>query len=172
IVEQIGTPLALFDRPGNLFVAQFIGSPSMNVVRGSVSCSAADDIDLTVGSQTISLSGEAAGRLKGLRSYDGRDIAVGVRSEALGGDGTSSIDVTVDLVEMLGSELLVHSTIEAPAVRAIDTGVELSDQRKSSIVASLDPRNQVKVGDRLRLAVDTLRMHAFDLETGEAIGRR
>jgi len=172
VLMQCATPADLYESPENLFVAQFIGSPSMNVVRGSVSCSAEDDIDLTVGSQTISLSGEAAGRLKGLRSYDGRDIAVGIRSEALGGDGTSSIDVTVDLVEMLGSELLVHSTIEAPAVRAIDTGVELSDQRKSSIVASLDPRNQVKVGDRLRLAVDTLRMHAFDLETGEAIGRR
>ncbi len=172
VLMQCATPADLYESPENLFVAQFIGSPSMNVVRGSVSIGDNDSIDLTVGSQTISLTGEAAARLQGLRSYDGREIAVGVRSEALGDDGTASIDVTVDLVEMLGSELLVHSTIEAPSVRAIDTGVEISDQRESTIVASLDPRNQVKVGDRLRLTVDTLRMHAFDLETGSAIGRQ
>ena len=71
-----------------------------------------------------------------------------------------------------GSELLVHCTVEAPSVRAIDSGVEISDQRESSIVASLDPRNTVKVGDRLRLTVDTLRMHAFDLASGAAIGRQ
>jgi len=66
----------------------------------------------------------------------------------------------------------VHCTIDAPAVRAIDTGVEISDQPESSIVASLDPRHPVKMGDRLHLTVDTLRMHAFDLDTGEAVGRR
>ena len=131
-----------------------------------------DDIVLNVGAQKITLSGESANRLQGLRKYDGRDIAVGVRSEALGGDGTAVVEVTVDLVEMLGSELLVHCTVDAPSVRAIDTGVEISDQPQSSIVASLDPRNGVKVGDRVHLAVDTLRMHAFDLETGAAIGRQ
>ena len=172
ILMQCASPTDLYESPENLFVAQFIGSPSMNVVRGSVSQSGDGDIDLRVGTQTISLTGEAAGRLQGLRSYDGRDIAVGIRSEALGGDGTASVDVTVDLVEMLGSELLVHCTVDAPSVRAIDSGVEISDQRESSIVASLDPRNQVKVGDRLHLTVDTLRMHAFDLETGAAIGRQ
>ena len=110
--------------------------------------------------------------MQGLSEYVGRDVAIGVRSEALGGDGTAGIDVDVDLVEMLGSELLVHCTIDAPAVRAIDTGVEISDQPESSIVASLDPRHPVKMGDRLHLTVDTLRMHAFDLDTGEAVGRR
>jgi len=172
VLMQCASPTDLYESPENLFVAQFIGSPSMNVVRGSVSRSGDDDIDLKVGAQTISLTGEAAGRLQGLRHYDGREIAVGIRSEALGSDGTASIDVKVDLVEMLGSELLVHSTIAAQSVRAIDAGVEISDQRDSSIVASLDPRNQVKVGDRLRLKVDTLRMHAFDLESGAAIGRQ
>ena len=130
-----------------------------------------NDITIAIGSQFISLTGEAAARLHGLREYVGRDIAIGVRSEALGGDGTASLDVSVDLVEMLGSELLVHCTIDAPAVRAIDSGVEVSDQPESTIVASLDPRHPVKVGDRVHLSVDTLRMHAFDLETGSAIGR-
>ena len=172
LLMQCASPSDLYESPENLFVAQFIGSPSMNVVRGSVTVVDGDDIELKVGTQHIRLTGEAAARLQGLRSFDGRDIAVGIRSEALGGDGTAALDVAVDLVEMLGSELLVHSTVEAPSVRAIDHGVEISDQRESSIVASLDPRNTVKIGDRLRLTVDTLRMHAFDLETGAAIGRQ
>lgn len=66
---------------------------------------------------------------------------------------------------------LVHCTIDAPSVRAIDTGVELSTQNESAIIASLDPRHPVKAGERLQLAVDTLRLHAFDLNTGAAIGR-
>ena len=171
VLMQCASPAELYETPENLFVGQFIGSPSMNVVRGSVTAGDGDDITIAIGSQFISLTGEAAARLHGLREYVGRDIAIGVRSEALGGDGTASLDVSVDLVEMLGSELLVHCTIDAPAVRAIDSGVEVSDQPESTIVASLDPRHPVKVGDRVHLSVDTLRMHAFDLETGSAIGR-
>jgi multiple sugar transport system ATP-binding protein len=172
VLMQCASPADLYETPDNLFVAQFIGSPSMNVVRGSVSLGADDSINLNIGAQTITLTGEAAARLQGLRNYDGRNIAVGIRSEALGGDGTAVVEVVVDLVEMLGSELLVHCSVNAPSVRAIDAGVEISDDPESSIVASLDPRNGVKVGDRLALTVDTLRMHAFDLETGNAIGRQ
>ena len=171
VLMQCASPAELYQSPQNLFVGQFIGSPSMNVVRGSVGNGDGDDLTVSIGSQLITLTGEAAHRLEGLRDYIGRDIAIGIRSEALGDDGTASINVEVDLVEMLGSELLVHCTIDAPAVRAIDSGVEISDQPESSIVASLDPRNPVKVGDRLQLTVDTLRMHAFDLESGDAIGR-
>jgi hypothetical protein len=66
---------------------------------------------------------------------------------------------------------LVHCTIDAPSVRAIDTGVEISSSDTSTVVASLDPRSLVKAGSHLRLTVDTLRLHTFDLETGDAIGR-
>ena len=171
VLMQCAAPSELYEVPDNLFVAQFIGSPSMNVVKGKVAAAAEGDITLAVGSQTLTLQGEAAQRLDGLRAFAGREIAVGIRPEALGDDGTATIDVSVDLVEMLGSELMVHSTIDAPAVRAVDTGVEISTGTESSIVASLDPRRRVKIGDRLELTVDTLRLHAFDLETGQAIGR-
>jgi len=176
VLMQCASPADLYEAPDNLFVAQFIGSPTMNVVLGSVSAGDGDRLDLEVGGHTVSLTGAAGARLHGLRSYTGRDIAVGLRAEALRNPGTEAVDgavgVVVDLVETLGSELLVHCTVAAPSVRAVDGGVEISDQRESSIVASLDPRNQVAVGDRLRLTVDTLRMHAFDLESGAAIGRQ
>jgi len=171
LLMQCASPSELYETPDNLFVAQFIGSPSMNVVKGSVSAVGEDSITLMVGSQPLVLTGESASRLSGLRDSVGQAIAIGIRSEALGGDGSASIEVDVDLVEMLGSEVLVHCTIDAPSVRAIDSGVEISDSSTSTVVASLDPRSLVKAGSHLSLTVDTLRLHAFDLETGAAIGR-
>ncbi|MFN8020461.1 MAG: sn-glycerol-3-phosphate ABC transporter ATP-binding protein UgpC [Acidimicrobiales bacterium] len=171
VLMQCASPSTLYDSPDNLFVAQFIGSPSMNVVRGKVVSAGEEGITIDVGGQTVSLSGAAAQRLAGLSASVGQEIAFGVRPEALGGDGDASIDVSVDLVEMLGSEKLVHATIGSPAVRSTDTGVEVGSGASSTIIASLDPRRDVRVGERLTLTVDTLRVHAFDLQTGQTIGR-
>ncbi len=171
MLMQCASPAELYESPDNLFVAQFIGSPSMNVIRGSVVSADEGSITVGVGQQQVTLEGASADRLSGLRSMVGRPIAVGIRPEALGGDGTATVDVDVDLVEMLGSELLVHSTVNAPAVYSVEGGVEISDHPTSTVVASLDPRKRVKVGDRLTLTLDTLRVHAFDLDTGNAIGR-
>jgi multiple sugar transport system ATP-binding protein len=171
VLMQCASPATLYESPDNLFVAQFIGSPSMNVVRGKVISAGEEGIFLEVAGQTIAIMGAAAQRLSGLSKYAGQEIAVGIRPEALGGDGEATIDVSVDLVEMLGSEKLVHATIGAVSVRAVDTGVEIGSGASSTIIASLDPRRDVRVGERLTLTVDTLRMHAFDLSTGQAIGR-
>ncbi len=171
VLMQCASPSTLYESPDNLFVAQFIGSPSMNVVRGSVRSADEGGIHLDVAGQTIALQGAAAQRLAGLTRHVGREVAVGIRPEALGGDGDAAIDVAVDLVEMLGSEKLVHATVDAVAVRAVDTGVEIATGTSSTIIASLDPRRDVRVGEQLTLTVDTLRLHAFDLESGEAIGR-
>lgn len=166
---QCAAPQVLYLRPDNLFVAQFIGSPSMNVVQATVI-----EVDgspaLKVGSQTVHLDDAALKRLAGLGAMVGRDVAFGVRPEALGKEGTGSIDVVVELVEMLGAELLVHATLEAPAVRQTDDGVEVNNEQRSMIIASMDPRNLVQVGDRLTLELDTTRIHLFDLSTGSAIG--
>ncbi|MCB0956270.1 MAG: sn-glycerol-3-phosphate ABC transporter ATP-binding protein UgpC [Ilumatobacteraceae bacterium] len=169
---QCASPSDLYENPENLFVAQFIGSPSMNVVKGKVVSGSAERIDIDIAGQRIVLDGAAAQRLGGLAGRPGADIAVGIRPEALGGDGEHTIEATVDLVEMLGSELLVHATVPAPAVRSTDTGVEIDETHESMLIASLDPRRRVHAGDRLSLNVDTLRLHAFDLETGAAIGRQ
>jgi multiple sugar transport system ATP-binding protein len=171
VLMQCASPSTLYESPDNLFVAQFIGSPSMNVLRGKVAAAGDDGISIDVGGQTVRLGGAAAQRLAGLAGYAGQEIAFGVRPEALGGDGDASIDVSVDLVEMLGSEKLVHATIGSPAVRSTDSGVEIGTGASSTIIASLDPRRDVRVGERLTLTVDTLRVHAFDLQTGQAIGR-
>jgi multiple sugar transport system ATP-binding protein len=166
---QCASPQVLYHSPDNLFVGQFIGSPSMNVLKATVI-----DIDgspaLRVGPQTLELDAVAQDRLPGLRAMIGREVAFGVRPEALGDEGTASLDVHVDLVEMLGSELLVHASVAAQSVRQTDAGVETSPSEKSTIIASMDARHPVKVGDQVSLAVDTSRIHLFDMASGTAIG--
>ncbi|MCX6520204.1 MAG: sn-glycerol-3-phosphate ABC transporter ATP-binding protein UgpC [Actinobacteria bacterium] len=171
ILMQCASPAQLYEAPDNLFVAQFIGSPSMNVLRGKVSSAGDAGIALELAGQTITLTGASAQRLAGLAAYVGQEIAIGMRPEAIGGDGTASIDIDVDLVEMLGSEKLVHATMGAPSVRSTDTAIETSSGNESTVVASLDPRREIRVGERVTLTLDTLRLHAFDLSTGAAIGR-
>ena len=168
---QCASPAELYETPDNLFVAQFIGSPSMNVLRGNVDSADADAITLRVAGQDLVLRGPARARLAGLSSRVGQEIAIGIRPEALGGDGDGSLEVSVDLVEMLGSEKLVHATIGAASVRSTDTGTEIGTDAESTIIASLDPRRHADEGDRMSMTVDTVRLHAFDLESGEAIGR-
>jgi multiple sugar transport system ATP-binding protein len=171
ILMQCASPSKLYESPDNLFVAQFIGSPSMNVMRGRVRSADETGIVLELAGQTITLTGAAAQRLAGLSGFIGQEIAIGIRPEAIGGDGTASIDINVDLVEMLGSEKLVHATIGAPSVRSTDTTIETSEGTESTVIASLDPRREIRLGERVSLTLDTLRLHAFDLSTGTAIGR-
>lgn len=142
----------------------------MNVVRGKV-IGGDDGIGVDLGDQVVRLGEVGAARFPGLGEMVGRDVAFGVRPEALGGDGSGSLTMHVELVEMLGSELLVHGTVHAPAVKAIDTGVEQSDKPSSMMIASIDPRRKVDVDHPLTLAVDINRVHLFDLDTGLAIGR-
>ena len=166
---QIASPQQLYLTPDNLFVAQFIGSPSMNVMRATV-VGAGGEVALKIGAQTLHLDHVAIARLPGLRRMVGQDVAVGMRPEALGTEGSGSLDVLVELVEMLGSELLVHATIDAPLVRQTDDGVETGSDPTSMIIASMDARNTVQVAERITLAVDTSRLHIFDMATGAALG--
>ena len=170
VLMQCASPQELYESPNNLFVAQFIGSPSMNVVRGKI-VGGDGGAGVEIGDQTVHLGETGAARFPGIMDMIGNDVAFGVRPEALGGDGTGSLTMHVELVEMLGSELLIHGTVNSPAVRAIDTGVEQSDKPSSMMVASIDPRRKVELDSDLTLAVDINRVHLFDLDSGLAIGR-
>jgi multiple sugar transport system ATP-binding protein len=166
---QCASPQELYHTPDNLFVAQFIGSPSMNVVLGKI-VDVGGNPAIAVGGQTLHLDDAALSRLPGLRGMIGREVAFGIRPEALGKEGTGELSVQVELVEMLGAELLVHASIDSPSVRQTDDGVVTGTAATSMIIASMDPRNRVEVGDRVTLTVDTTRVHVFDMATGDAIG--
>ena len=165
---QCASPQQLYQHPDNLFVAQFIGSPSMNVMHATV-VEVGGQVALRIGTQTLPLNDAARSRLPGLEGMVGREVALGIRPETLGKEGTETLDVQVELVEMLGAELLVHATIDAPSVKQTDDGIETSDSTTSMIVASMDARDNIRVAERVSLKVDTTRIHVFDMATGDAI---
>jgi multiple sugar transport system ATP-binding protein len=157
-IQQLGTPQELYDHPTNIFVAGFIGSPAMNFMSGA---QVVTEDDLTfimlkdIGRVIVPpLYAERA------RASAGRDLTFGVRpahleDAALAGserDPESTIEATVEVVENLGNELQVYLTS--------------GDQ---SLIATLSTRSHLSVGDKVRLSVDSDRMHLFDSDTGLTI---
>ncbi len=173
---QCEPPQVLYDHPANLFVAAFIGSPAMNLFEAALT---EDRTTLVLGGQRIPLPDEATLGHAGLAAFAGKPVVVGMRPEHLAparADEATVIESTVDLVEALGSELLVHFRIDARRVRAEGVSDASADELGESElaahgegVARFDPREQVKPGERLHLGVDVERLHFFDPVSGDAI---
>ncbi|WP_433338529.1 ABC transporter ATP-binding protein [Spirillospora sp. CA-294931] len=183
-LQQVAPPQELYDRPANLFVAGFIGSPAMNLLKGAL----ADDAEnprLTVGGQTLALPPEVLAARPALRGYLGREVVVGIRPEDMedaelttAEDG-ATLRSTADLVEAMGSDVLVHFAVEAAQVVTEDTkelardaGTDVLgalEAPRTDLVARLSPRTRVKVGDPVTVKVDTGRLHFFDIDGGAAI---
>jgi multiple sugar transport system ATP-binding protein len=184
-LQQVAPPQELYDRPVNIFVAGFIGSPAMNLVRATVQTSG-DEMHLRFGSQSLPLHPEGTGLRSALKAYAGREIICGIRPEDLE-DGYLAppehprIRGWARLREPLGSELVVHVEVEAKRavtddVRELaeDTGsVEdvdrLAERETTIFVGRFSPRSKVTEGEQLEVAVDTRILHAFDPDTGLAI---
>ena len=148
-VQQIGTPLQVYGKPANKFVAGFIGAPAMNF------------IDVTVRSNTAATAVEGEGGLsltvgapeaRALTAWHGRRVIMGVRPEHLMlGEGAPglSFDAGVEVVEQLGSEILLETRVGATSVTA----------------ARVDAEARIARGDRVRLTAQPGRLHFFDPET-------
>jgi len=155
-LQQTDTPQNLYDFPANRFVATFIGSPAMNVFPASVSSGDAG-LAITAGDFRVEAP---ASRAERARDRVGQDVLVGIRPEhiqvsefAENVSEGNTIKLTVDLVEQLGSETLLH--LRGP-----------SDEM---IVARVDPRTRLSAGDVATLAVNTDQLHIFDPTTEEAL---
>jgi len=174
VLQQVDDPQVLYDHPQNVFVAAFIGSPAMNLYEAQLG---PETSSLHIGSQTLTLAESVAIARPGLARYAGRKVVAGLRPEHLPvATGTSSqyLEGDVGLVEKLGSELLVHFTLDAPRVRA--EGDQVAEDAEAVTkadegVARVDPGATVVVGERARFAVDTERLQFFDPESGAAIWR-
>jgi len=173
VLQQVDTPQNLYDHPDNIFVATFIGSPQMNMLKGHYDAAAAT---LTVGSNVIAVPESVRAARPSLAGYDGRSLAVGLRPEhiadaSLGGiEGRSTLRGTVTVREGLGSEVLLHVTVDAAKVRAEDIDAETpGDDHSSVIVARVSPHTAAKPNDTIELAADVSQLQLFDLETGRAI---
>jgi multiple sugar transport system ATP-binding protein len=169
-LQQVAPPQVLYDHPDNIFVAAFIGSPAMNLYRAEL---AEDAQTLRLGSQTLRIPEAVRLTRPGLLAYSGKRVVVGVRPEDLpAADAempafdTQELEGDVTLVEALGSELLVHFTIDAARVQPEDVqedagGLDVGEMVVAGEgIARVDPRVEVKVGERARF---------FDPESESAI---
>ena len=179
----------LYDQPLNLFVAAFIGSPSMNLLEATLEKSGEHSC-VRLGSQVLTLDDEALASHPALKGYEGREIIVGIRPEdmedpALLTDTPADRQIKgkVELTEALGSEIMVHFSIDAAHAvtedvhdlqkdmgsdRAPGTGIA-SASGGAVIVGRFGPRSRVKVGETIDVAVDTRSLHFFDPETSLGI---
>jgi multiple sugar transport system ATP-binding protein len=169
-VRQFDTPQVLYDRPADVFVGGFIGSPAMNlyvVELGPEACS------LVLGSQTVALPESLVQRRPGLRRYVSRNVVVGMRPEHLRvGDSHCELNFVaeVDLVEPLGSEQLVHFGIDA--ARVSGDGTQMDESPISSPgagVAKVDSSTELTAGGRVTFTLPGERIHFFDVESQLAI---
>jgi multiple sugar transport system ATP-binding protein len=176
-LQQVDTPQNLYDHPVNVFVAAFIGSPSMNLFEATVDMSGGDGGTLTLGSHTIGLAGECVVKHPRLRNFDGRSVIVGIRPEDFEDaslapqiPATQRFGSKLTLIESLGSEIMAHFRIDAPRVDSGDPdAVDEKVGDTSNAVGRFSPRSRARTGDTIEIAIATENMHFFDPATRQSI---
>ena len=163
-LQQVGAPQHLYDEPTNVFVAAFIGSPSMNLYEG-VAHARRRRSSVQIGAQRVALAPEALEKRPALQSYDGQRVVVGIRPEdfedaAVATDAPPDrrMKATVRLVEALGSELMVHFELDdAKRVNSGDPDApeELLGEGVANAVARFSPRSRVRVDEDVEISVAT-----------------
>jgi multiple sugar transport system ATP-binding protein len=187
VLQQVDAPQALYDRPANLFVAGFIGSPAMNLAEATLARSNGTTC-VEFGGLRLRVDDETLAKRPALRHYEGRKLVLGIRPEAMEDAAIvreapedRRITVGVDVREAMGPETFAHFTVNTPPVLTEDTreiaadsqALELLEEeaeaRKTRFVARLNAQTQAEEGGRVELVVDTRALHFFDVETGQGI---
>jgi multiple sugar transport system ATP-binding protein len=176
-LQQVDAPQRLYDEPVNLFVATFIGSPAMNLFAASVQRDG-DRTAIRFGEHTLGVGEDVLRTHPRLAAMDGKRVVVGIRPEAMADVATEPgappdqvIEATVDLVESLGAELLVHVAVTAPPVADGDAAEPWREAaaRRGRAVARLGTKRRPAPGEVIKLAVDPGDLHLFDADTGETL---
>jgi multiple sugar transport system ATP-binding protein len=188
-IVQIGDPQEIYDRPANLFIARFIGSPPMNLIEGKLSRDGGYAVSL--GAREVPLDAQETADGAAFAPYVGRSVVVGLRPEQLEDAGVAN-DVPPDrrvggvavLRETLGSDVLVHFEVDgarplsgqvrAAAIEAAVDPVELepaADEPGLLFIGRFNPRSQIGQRQRVEAAIRPGAIQLFDPETGAAIGR-
>jgi multiple sugar transport system ATP-binding protein len=179
-LQQVASPQELYDHPANLFVAEFIGSPAMNLIMADLAGQT-----LAFGGQTLPVPAAVADARPGLNAYEGKRVVLGIRPEdiedaSLARTSGGTLDVEVDIREDMGAEVYVHFSVTGDpieiaevleAMQEEDVAGAVRERMRKGVpfVARLDRDTRAREGGRLDLAVDTGRLHFFDPETGLAI---
>jgi multiple sugar transport system ATP-binding protein len=186
VLQQVAVPQVLYDRPANVFVAEFIGSPAMNLV-GADLRRENGSLVAEFGENRLLVGDDVLATHPALPQFEGRRVILGIRPEdledaevvAAGRDG-GKLSAVVDVREDMGSEVFLHFGVKAPPVRTEDVeaakgadslaATEEEARRKGSLfVARVDRTTRAREGERVELAVTTSRLHFFDPETGSGI---
>ncbi|MGH3007510.1 MAG: ABC transporter ATP-binding protein [Gaiellaceae bacterium] len=189
VLQQVERPQVLYDRPANLFVAGFIGSPAMNMVEAEVE-RANGELAVQLGADRLVFGDEVVETHPDLGRHVGRTIVVGIRPEDLedaavagGGSKGRTISADVDIREDMGSEVFLHFAVDAPPVRtpevleavgaeAVEATEEENARRRTPFIARVDRTTRAQEGGRVDLVVDTRHLHFFDPDTGAGIYRK
>jgi multiple sugar transport system ATP-binding protein len=189
VVQQVDDPQTLFARPANIFVAGFIGSPPMNLVRGRVEAEG-EGIAVTAGRLRAFLPREVAAQRPGLAVSVGREVVVGIRPEdfedaAFAPDDPPAVRlrIAVELRETIGREAYLHFRLDAPPVVS-DAAMELvadtdviavealhreAASESSRLIARVDADTLAREGDSVELALSPAHLAFFDIDSGQAI---
>jgi len=189
-VQQVADPQTLYDRPVNLFVGGFIGSPAMNMIEATITRSN-EGLAADVGKQHLSLDESLLEQRPALRGYEGRKVILGIRPEELEEVSLEPdtppghrLRGVVELREALGSELMVHFTVEGTREALTEDVKELAEDAGAPpggppafegtragalLVGRFGARASVEDGKPVEVAVDTRALHFFDEETSKGI---
>lgn len=157
-IQQVDTPDEIYNHPANLFVAGFIGAPSMNFLNGNLS-EEGDEVTFTTKDFKVTIPIFHANTLKE-KKYIGKEVVFGIRpenfynaDERLDNYNESVIHARLDLIENLGAEMFLY----------------FSNLGETNIIARLDASNKYKENDTVRLALDMSKIHIFDKDTEETV---
>jgi multiple sugar transport system ATP-binding protein len=169
VIVQHGRPIDVHDAPANIFVAQFIGSPPMNIVEATI-IDADGVIALRVGSHTVPVDPLGFEPMTAMPRLVGRTVGLGFRPDALRRDADGSLDLDVLSTTLIAREQFVHLEIDARRVTDGIDGATVADPRTSTIVMSAPADSEFSLWEPCRVDLDTTRIHLFDLVTGDRIG--
>jgi multiple sugar transport system ATP-binding protein len=180
-LQQVDRPQVLYDRPVNLFVAEFIGSPAMNLVEAEI-VGRNGGLAARFGDIELSVDEKALAARPDLRRYEGGKVALGIRPEDLEDASISEagerMPAVVDLREDMGSEVYLHFTVDAPPVQAKEVAEAMETEaviaasaqvQGTPFIARVDRATRAREGEKAQLSVATARLQFFDLETGRGI---
>jgi multiple sugar transport system ATP-binding protein len=185
-LQQVDDPQTLYDRPLNLFVGGFIGSPAMNMLDATIKSNGG--LSATIGDQTIALGPETRQSHPALEGYDGKRVIIGIRPEdledaALAGDVPADrrLSGRLELREALGSEIMAHFAIKGAHAETDETRELARDagagdetqvgahEGEAVVVGRFGARSRIKQGEQIQAVIDTRALHFFDPETGTGI---
>ena len=157
LIQQVDTPQNLYDTPVNIFVAGFIGTPQMNFINGALE-KKADGVYFNFENVSIKLPEDKAND-PALADYIGKEVVAGLRPECIHDQtaqveslADSSLDVFVDVTELMGAEIYLYLTIG-----------------ETNLIARVSSRSTSRAGDTIKVAFDTTRLHIFDKDTERCI---